>query len=170
MNTGDIVLTTGDSWVSWCIRRGQRLRYRYAHRPYFRLTEDQRRWTNYNHAALVLNADGDLAEALADGVVRTRISKYLPGDYHVVHVNAHPHDQAQILEFAESVLEQKWKYSWATIAGLALVTFGSRVAFSTAGSSICSGFVCDALTRAGVIWPFPAHRMMPADVAAFYEL
>jgi hypothetical protein len=53
--------------------------------------------------------------------------------------------------------------------GLYCVT-GGQICIQKAGTAICSGFVSDALTRAGYIWPRPPFAMMPADLARYFEV
>jgi hypothetical protein len=159
MQTGDFILTgrAEQTAVSWAIKLGAKLRD---------YPESARR---YNHAALVLNEHGDLAEALGGGVKRTHISKYRDDDYTYVVTDITPSDQAQVLAFAENVLASRTKYGFVTFVGLGLYCVtGGKLCIQKAGTAICSGFVSDALTRAGFIWPRPPFAMMPADLAAYF--
>lgn len=155
---GDFILTRGDFVFSKLIRLGQRLRYSKAH-------------ARYNHAALVIGHDGELAEALGQGVVESHISKYRPENYFVVKVRASPEDQEQIVRYAEAVLAARYRYGWLTIVsvGLSLLT-GSSLVFGRAGTAICSGFVASGLVRAGYIFPVPPEHMTPADLADFFSV
>ncbi len=49
-------------------------------------------------------------------------------------------------------------------------TKGRAAPDQRSGTAICSGFVCDALTRAGYIWPRPPISMMPADLARYFDV
>lgn len=158
---GDFLLTgvKAQGIVSWAIKTGAWLR-RYE-KPYRR----------FSHTALVIDADGTLAEAVAKGVVRTPLAHYDSADYVLVRTRVDAHDQAQILEFAESVLAARTKYGFPTFAGLALYCVtGASLCIQSAGTAICSGFVSDALTRAGYIWPRPPFSMMPADLAEYFKV
>jgi len=163
LQTGYIVLTHGDHWTSRLIRFGQRLRFRGTRRKYAR----------WNHVALVLDANGTLAEALSDGVDETNISKYEGSDYHLARVECAEADRQQIAAFAQAVLGSKnrTKYGWLTIVSLFFtLAFGSTIMVGKIGTAICSGFASEALTRAGAIFPRPPAYMMPADVAEYFSV
>ena len=157
LQCGDLVLTHGDYFFSKLIRFGQKLRY-------------PAKYAAWNHAALVLNEQGDLAEALGDGVVRTHISKYKWKEYTLVHVDVDPHDQTQVLAFAENVLAAKYRYGWRTIVSLFFnLALNRKYVTVKYATSICSGFYSDALTRGRFIWPVPPAAMKPADLAQIFD-
>jgi hypothetical protein len=163
LRTGYVVLTHGSHWTSRMIRFGQRLRFRGARRPYAR----------WNHVALVLDADGNLGEALSEGVVRTNLSKYEGTDYHLVRFECVEIDREQIGAFATAVLDapQRTKYGWVTIVSLFFtLAFGSTFVFGKIGTAICSGFASEALVRGGEIFPRPPAYMMPADLAEHFSV
>jgi hypothetical protein len=160
---GDFVLTglKAQGIVSWAIKAGSWLRRYEA--PYRR----------FSHAALVIAEDGTLAEALARGVQRSPLSKYAPADYVLVRTGVVEPDRTQVLRFAEAVLDAKerTRYGLVTILGLGLYCLaGAQVCIQEAGTAICSGFVSDALTRAGYVWPRPPFAMMPADLARYFRV
>jgi hypothetical protein len=160
---GDFLLTglKAQGVVSWAIKAGSWLRRYEA--PYRR----------FSHTALVIGDDGALAEALRRGVQRTHLSKYEPENYVLVRTGVNENDRRQVLKFAESVLDPKRKtgYGFVTIAGLALYCFtGAQICIQQAGTAICSGFVSDALTRAGYVWRRPPFAMMPADLARCFDV
>ncbi|HEX4364602.1 MAG TPA: hypothetical protein VHZ75_08640 [Solirubrobacteraceae bacterium] len=158
---GDILLTgvRSQGIYSWAIKAGSWLRRYEA--PYRR----------FSHAVLVVSEDGSIVEALTKGVARGNLAKYDADDYVLVRVGVDAHDQAQVLAFAESVLAARTRYGFATILGLALFCLsGAQLCIQWAGTAICSGFVCDALTRAGYIWPRPPFAMMPADLARYFDV
>ena len=158
---GDFLLTgvTAQGIVSWAIKTGSWLRRYEA--PYRR----------FSHAALVIGDDGSLAEALGTGVQRSELAKYKTADYVLVRTDVNEHDRGQVLAFANSVLDARTSYGFATIAGLGLYCLtGGQLCIQLAGTAICSGFVCDALTRAGYVWPRPPFAMMPADLARFFDV
>ncbi len=163
LETGFIVLTHGDHWTSRMIRFGQRLRFRGSRSKFAR----------WNHVALVLDADGNLGEALSAGVVRTNLSKYEGTDYHLVRVECAPADREQIGAFAAAVLDspQRTKYGWLTIFSLFFTLgFGSTLMIGKIGTAICSGFASEALVRTGAIFPRPPAYMMPADLAEHFSV
>lgn len=158
---GDILLTgvRSQGLFSWAIKVGSWLR-RYDP-PYRR----------FSHAVLVISEDGSIAEALFSGVKEGNLSKYDKANYVLVRVQVQPHDQAQVLEFAKSVLVARTRYGFMTIFGLAIFCLtGAQLCIQQAGTAICSGFVSDALTRAGHVWPRPPFAMMPADLAQYFDV
>lgn len=158
---GDVVLTGAKSQgiVSLAIKLGQRLRG---------YTPAERR---FSHAALIIGTDGTIAEAEAKGVVKSHISKYQDGDYVVIRTQVDAHDRKQILTYVDAVLRERTRYGFVTFAGLALYClFGGQLCIQQAGTAICSGLVCDALTRAGHVWPRPPYSMMPAGIARHFSV
>jgi hypothetical protein len=140
--------------VAWAIKVGSLLRRYRA--PYRR----------FCHTALVIGADGMLAEALARGVVRSPLAKYDDADYILVRTGVSEHDQEQIRAYARSVLHAKARYGFATYVGLAIYCVtAAQVCAPGAGTAVCSGFVAEALTRAGYVWARPPFAMLPADLA-----
>jgi len=161
LETGDIVLTHGDHWTSKLIRFGQRLRFRGPRRDFAR----------WNHAALVLDREGNLAEALSRGVERTNLSKYKGTDYYLVRVECSDEDRRQIAAFAESVLKHRTTYGWLTIVSLFFtLAFGSTFIIGKIGTAICSGFASEALVRTGAVFERPPSYMMPADLAEYFSV
>jgi len=56
---------------------------------------------------------------------------------------------------------------FSTVAGLSLyAATGSKLCIQRAGSVTCSGLVCEALTRAGIVWARPPYACTPADISA----
>lgn len=162
MRPGDFVVTHGHSVVSRAIRFGQRLRC-------------PKEFAAWNHAALVVSEDGEIAEALSEGVERHHISRYEREDYYLARISASDEDRRQMMAFAESVLafrggRQGMAYAWLVIASIALnLLTGSRLVFGRSGTTICSGFVAEAMTRAGYIFRKPASHVMPAELAMFCD-
>jgi hypothetical protein len=157
---GDFILTHGDAFFSKVIRFGERLR----------IHGDDRKYTWFNHAALVLDSDGNLAEALGRGVVKTNADKYLPQEYVIVRSGASGEDLAEVLAFADWVLATRHKYGWVTIASIALTMLtGSKFAFFVDGEFICSGFVARAMERTGVVFSREPVHITPADLAKYYN-
>lgn len=158
MKPGDFVLTHGSYFTSKLIRFGQGLRF-------------PKEYAYYNHAALVRTSDGYLAEALGSGVVTTHISRYTPKEYTLVRIDASDEDRDQISWFARSVEEARWRYGYSTIVSVGFsVLTGSKFVFGKVGTAICSGFVAEALTRAGYIFNKPPSYMTPADLAMYFDV
>ena len=160
---GDFILTHGDHWTSKMIRWGQKREW----------TGEREKYASWNHAALVVDYGATVAEALSQGVVASSLSKYQDRDYTLVRVEMPDTDRSQVLRFANSVLDARWRYSYTTIAQLALTlalrSGGQQWTIGKVGTAICSGFVSEALVRAGFIWPVPPAFMMPAHLAEYFD-
>jgi hypothetical protein len=158
LRRGDFLLTHGGYTTSRLIQFGQSLRYppEYAY---------------YNHAALVHTDDGWLAEALGSGVGTTHIDRYAPHEYTLVRIEASEEDRVQIARFATAVVAARWQYGWLTVIGAALAGLtGSSLVIGKVGTAICSGFVAEALTRAGYVFAKPPAYMAPADLAMYFDI
>jgi len=158
---GDFILTHGKAFFSRLIRFGQRLAFRGKDRKY----------TWWNHAALIVSLNGDLIEALGAGVERTNLSRYVPTEYHLVCLGklASPHDRDQICAFAEWALGEK--YGVVTIMSIALsLLTGCRLKFGFDGQMICSGLVARALERSDAIFDRSPSHIMPADLAKYFSV
>jgi len=163
----DFILTHGSGWFDGLIRFGQALRYRGPDRKY----------TRWNHAALIVNDAGDIIEADGGGVARANLSKYTSTEYYLVRVQASPEDRAEVVKFAEASVGGG--YGTLTIVSIALtLATGAKFNFGVDGQQICSGLVARAEERTGVIFVDgttggpedlrePSH-MMPADLAKYY--
>ena len=159
---GDFLLTRGEAWTSLLIRVGERLRYRGTARKY----------AYRNHAALLADAQGGIFEALGSGVQEGNISKYQEGVYHLVRLDGvSEEDRAHEVEFAKYCLGKHQRYGYLTIVSIALsLLFGGRLGFGIDGEEICSGLVARALERTGEIFDLEPWHMMPADLAAAYDV
>lgn len=156
---GDVILTHSAFWTGKMIRFGQRLRWRGARRPY----------ADFNHAVLVVGADGGIVEALGHGVEHNMLSKYQDTQYALIRTHIAPPDTEQVLDFAESVLNARAEYGYLEILSLGLtLAIPLPVQFGSPGTMVCSGFVAAALTRAGVVWKVTPEYAMPADIAEHY--
>ena len=157
---GDFILTHGDAPISKLIRFGEGLR----------IHGDDKKYTWFNHAALVIAENGDLAEALGKGVVRSNADKYKPKTYVVVHIIAADGEIAHVLDFANWVLETRHRYGWITIASIAVTMLtGAKFTFFIDGTFICSGFVARAMERTGAIFSRDPVHITPADLAKYYN-
>jgi len=157
---GDFLLTHGKSWTSEMIRVGQAIRYRGGDAIYAR----------WNHAAIFVDNNGDIVEALAGGVQRRNVSVYKDTEYHVVRLG----DIAEVervheVKFALACLNAS--YGILTIASIALsLLSGSKFGFGVDGQEICSALVARCLERTGEIFPEDPWHLMPADLAKFYDV
>lgn len=163
---GDFILTHGEAWTGRLIRFGQRLRIHGA----------DRRYTYWNHTALISSEGGALIEALGRGVARTQLSSYLGVEYHLVRIDAGPEDRRQAVAFAEWAAggpggDGSQRYGFLTIVSIAytLVT-GGKFTFGIEGQTICSGLVARAMERTGAIFNRTPTHIMPADLAKYYSV
>lgn len=163
---GDFILTHGDAWTSKMIRFGQSLRIHGADRKY----------TWWNHAALIVSDGGDLVEALGAGVLRTTLSKYQPVEYHVVRTGASQPDRSEVVAFGEWAAGDKTgadrqRYGFITIASISwtLLT-GAKFTFAIEGQMICSGLVARSQERTHAIFNRTPSHIMPADLAKYYDV
>lgn len=157
---GDFILTHGKSWTSRLIRFGERLRYRGADRKYAR----------WNHAAIFVDAQGNIVEALGAGVQRRNISVYKDTEYHVVRLeNVSEDDRRQECGFAMHCLRDRYGYLTIVSIGLSLLT-GSKFGFGVDGQEICSALVARSLERTGEIFPRDPWHIMPADLAKYFNV
>src|ERR1700678_3674631 len=106
---GDFILTHGSSWTSHLIRFGEKIRY----------WGPDKRFTRWNHAAIFVNSNGDIIEALGGGVQMRNISVYKETEYHLVHLEnvLEPNRDHEVM-FARACLNDH--YGWLTILSIAL--------------------------------------------------
>lgn len=163
---GDFILTRGDALVSRLIRFGQRLR----------IHGQDRRYAYWNHAAIVVSADGAIIEALGRGVTRRHLSQYQPRQYHLIRIDASDEDRAQAVAFAEWAVgapggEGRQRYGFLTIASIAYTLLtGAKFTFGVDGQLICSGLVARAMERTRAIFSRAPSHIMPADLAKYYDV
>jgi len=156
---GDFILTHGDEWTSKLIRFGQGLRFR----------GPRARFTYWNHAALIVDDEGGIVEALGTGVTARTIHDYHPTQYTVVRITASDDDRRQVARFAQAVIGAE--YGWLTIASIAIsLVTGGALAFAIDGQLICSGLVARALERTDAIFRHDPARIMPAELAELFAV
>jgi hypothetical protein len=155
------VLTHSTFATGKLIRFGQGLRWRGNRKPYAR----------WNHAALVVDGAGGIVEALGHGVEHNLLGKYRDTEYVLVRTGVAGTDAAQVFAFAKSVLRAKTEYGYLEILSLGLtLAVPLPVQFGSPGTSICSGFVAQALTRAGYVFGVSPEYAMPADLAEHFRV
>src|SRR5579872_3923290 len=97
---GDFILLHTSNWSSNLIHFGQKLRYHGKDSKY----------TFWNHAAIIINADGDIIEAVNSGVRKRNLSEYKNTEYHLVRIKAHREDREEAINFAKYALGEKYGY------------------------------------------------------------
>ncbi|MEX1358062.1 MAG: hypothetical protein WD981_05510 [Gaiellaceae bacterium] len=154
---GDFLLTHGRAWTSRIIRFGQALRFR----------GEDAKYARWNHAAIVVDEQGDLVEALGAGVQKRHISVYDGTEYRLVRISASAADRRQAAAFALWCLDQP--YAFVTIGSIALsLLTGAKFTFAFDGQQICSGLVARALERTDAIFNRTPSHIMPADLAKYF--
>lgn len=159
LQAGDVVLTHGSTWISILIRIGQAIRFQGDKQPY----------AYWNHAALVVNEQGDLIEALGYGITKRNISVYQPKEYAVIKVQACDDQRKAMVRYAEFQLGKKYGILTFLSLGLSLLT-GLKFTFGIEGEMVCSGLVASALERADEVFPRPSLNMTPADLAVYFNV
>lgn len=168
MRNGDIILTgrKHQGIASEAIRLGSKFRYGFDS-PY----------AVWPHCAIVYDANlGIACEASKPGVRTGYIEERFGDDWTLVPTNVSDADWIEVKAFLDSCIAAKWKYGVATFVGLGVycltsaVPFLPVICFQQTGTAVCSGLVCEALTRAGYIWDLPPFFMMPADLAAHFDV
>jgi uncharacterized protein YycO len=159
---GDFLLTHSAGIYGGLIRFGEALRY----------WGKDKIFAHWSHAAIFVDDDGNIVEALGTGVQKRNISVYRGTEYVVAHLPATtaPLDRKEAVDFAEFCLNDT--YGWLTIVniGLCLLT-GAKFSFGIDGQQICSALVARCLERIGEIFTEaePSH-LMPADLAKHFNV
>ena len=156
---GDFILVSTKGILARFIRFGQFLRYHGKMRPF----------AHWNHAALIVDEQGTIIEAVGRGVVCSSIEDYNDVEYYYVSTKLNAQSRAQTVAAGRSFLKDK--YSWWTIVSIALeLLIGIKVQFSSQNSMICSAVVGQSLWAGGVIFDQNPYQMMPADLASAYNV
>lgn len=165
---GDIVFAgRSKGAVSLALWLGQLLRH-----------GDDSPFTIWGHCAIVVQSEGNsiwIAEADKSGVRFIGIRQRFPngrGTYAVLHTGTHlgERDRRHMLEFLSATSEVKHIYNFRThVARVIFCLTLGKLCLQKAGTTICSGLVCEAFARTGVVWKYPPYAMTPADIAEHYD-
>ncbi|MGO9326888.1 MAG: hypothetical protein ACLQJ0_02080 [Steroidobacteraceae bacterium] len=151
---GDIILVRHKDWLGLLIRCFGRIRYR---------APEDRPYTYWSHAALVVSYAGQLVEVNARGVVISHIRQYRARDYHYVWLDLPDAGRKAAIQFARSCLRQK--YSLRNFLLLAAsIALGDRLRTPESGHG-CVSLVARALQEAGIRFDRKPTDMTPADLA-----
>jgi uncharacterized protein YycO len=159
---GDFILTHSSGIYGRVIRFGEALRYRGQDKVF----------AHWSHAAIFVDNDGNIIEALGGGVQKRNISVYHGTEYVVVHLPliTTPPDRDEAVKFADFCLNDA--YGWLTIINVALCLLtGAKISFGVDGQQICSALVARCIERIGEIFTEaePWH-IMPADLAKHFDV
>jgi len=158
---GDIILGRAHGQKHRIIGWGQARRLDPADRPY----------AGYTHAALVVSADGDLVEAVGEGVQRSSLTRYVIDEevYQVVRVEISDEDRERVVRFALRAADARAPYaSLATVCTTFWALFNTRLMFFMDGSITCSGLVAAALERMGATFDVNVAKVTPAQLAVMF--
>jgi hypothetical protein len=156
----DLILVRGSNWMSKLIRCFERIRYR---------SPEDRPFTHWSHAALVVTPAGHLIEVLDTGVLMSTLEKYKDWEYHYVYLDLPESDRRQAVRFAYSCLREKYGlFSFLTLAIMVLV--GDRIHVPDRGQQGCVAMVVRALQRAGMTFERRPTDMTPADLAKHFHV
>jgi hypothetical protein len=159
---GDFLLSRAHGLNHRLIRFGQNLR----------LQGEDKRYAGYTHAALVTSASGDVIEAIGEGVTETSLKQYVIDNevYQVVRITTSDADRQKVVDFVKFARKARKPYAFLANISITLWAFtGSRLVFFLDGSFTCSGLVAEALVRTGAQFDMSSARVMPAQLAVFFN-
>lgn len=181
LQPGDILLTRSNGLIGGIIRVGE-----YIHVDGWREAMGRFwRWAKYrqplsstphdpawvNHAAVYVG-NGEVIEALAQGLVRSPVSKYHPTQFIVIKLeaikpgvdDAHRED---LIEFADAEADRHDKYGWFSIFSIIVqILTPLKLNLTWKDSMICSAFAARCLEHAGVTLPmWDPYVVTPADLS-----
>jgi hypothetical protein len=156
---GDFILVSSKGFLAKCIRFGQFFRYHGKMKPF----------AHWNHAAMIIDEQGTIVEAMGRGVVENNIIDYKNVEYYYVTTKLNKQSRDQAVAACKSFLKDK--YAWLTILSIALeLATGISLQFNSKNTMICSGVVAQSLWAGGVIFDHNPYQMMPADLAAAFNI
>jgi hypothetical protein len=155
---GDFLLVASTTFRGRVIRWGQERR----------IHGEDRKYVKWTHAALIVDADGTLIEAVGHGVREYSLKNYEHEEYLVVRIVADPDDRAEMVDFARAALNKPYNRLATVSIGLSMLT-GSKLTFFVDGQFVCSGLVARALERTGRIFDRDPANIAPADLAKYYR-
>lgn len=146
---GDIILCHSSGILGKLIRIGERIR-------------DPRKSAKWNHAAVVLDNNGSIMEALKHGISLGNISAY--PDHEVISNNFTQPQVEDLLRYAKAM--QGVPYGYLTIISIALDLLLPFIAHFRSGKTlICSEFAAKTWEHAGWICPkIDTSHVMPSDL------
>jgi uncharacterized protein YycO len=158
-NPGDFILVSTNGILAKFIRFGQFIRYHGKMKPF----------STWNHAAMIVDEEGTIIEAAGRGVRYAHIDEYKDVEYYLVNTKLNSQSRTQAVAACKSFIKDK--YGWFTIASIAIeLITGIKLQFSLNNSMICSAVVGQSLWAGGVIFDRNPYQMMPADLAAAFNI
>lgn len=158
-NPGDFILVSTTGILAKFIRFGQFIRYHGKMKPF----------STWNHAAMIVDEEGTIIEAVGRGVRYAHIDEYKNVEYYLVNTKLNSQSRNQAVAACKSFIKDK--YGWFTIVSIAIeLITGIKLQFSLNNSMICSAVVGQSLWAGGVIFNRNPYQMMPADLAAAFNI
>ncbi len=158
---GDFILTHRHHFLAGLISQAEKRRFRGQDAVY----------AHWSHIALIVTADGSLVEAETIGVVRSPISKYRAGEYHLVRLGTRfsPEQRARATAYATRQVGQGFGY--LALLGVTLyLLFGWPLRLMRRDHQICSGLVVQALQEGEQAQSLDPELALPADLAKLYDV
>ena len=156
---GDFILVSSKGILAKFIRFGQFIRYH----------GKMKAFSHWNHAAMIIDTDGNIVEAVGRGVVTSHISDYKDVEYYYVSTKLNAQSRDQAVAACRSFIKDK--YGWLTIFSIAFeLLFGIKLQFTNNNTMICSAVVGQSLWAGGIIFNTNPYQMMPADLAAAFQV
>ena len=141
------------------IRFGQFIRYHGKMKPFSR----------WNHAAMIIDEDGTIVEAVGRGVITSNISEYFDVEYYYVTTKLNKQSRDQTVSACKSFIKDKYGFLTIVSITLDLIT-GIKMQLTNSNTMICSAVVAQSLWAGGVIFDRNPYQMMPADLAASFNI
>jgi len=156
---GDFILVSTKGILAKFIRLGQIIRYHGKMKPF----------SHWNHAAMVVDTDGTIVEAVGRGVVYSNVSEYNDVEYYYVKTKLNKQSREQTVAAAKSFIKDK--YGWVTIISIAFeLLTGIKLQFTNNNTMICSAVVGQSLWAGGIIFDTNPYQIMPADLASAFNI
>ena len=160
LSPGDFLLTHRHHFLAGLISLAEKRRFRGPDAVY----------AHWSHTAII-DADRTVIEAEIRGIVRSPISKYRDGEYHLVRLG-HEVDAAareRIVGYARSQLGQAFGY--LDMAGVSVYLLAGRPVHWVRGHhEICSSLVVRALQEGGLVKDLDPALTLPADLAKKFDV
>jgi len=156
---GDFILVSTKGVLAKLIRFGQFIRYHGKMKPFSR----------WNHAAMIIGEDGTIVEAVGRGVITSNISEYVDVEYYYVTTKLNKQSRDQTVSACKSFIKDKYGFFTIVSITLDLIT-GIKLQFTNSNTMICSAVVAQSLWAGGVIFDRNPYQMMPADLAASFNI
>jgi hypothetical protein len=125
---------------------------------------DDRRYTRWSHAAMVVTDAGHLLEVHARGVGLFNIEKYRADDFCRVRLGLSEAARRDAARYAYARVGQRYDLAGFLLLSLSVV-LGDLFRVPDTGRPGCVSLIARALQRAGVTFDRAPPDLMPADLA-----